>query len=258
MNLIPIIYENEEIIVINKAAGMPVQGGEKIVHSLDRELSVQMGYKIYLVHRLDKDTSGLMIVAKSSAAANKWIKLISSHQVKKEYKAVCIGKPKSSSGKIKENVEEFGVKKFAVTEYRLEKSFFVSLKKKPSDSSDSVENVENVSGKPLEKNQKIAAQPEKSGGLQNGEKIELSLVHLKLETGRMHQIRIHLAKSGCPIAGDDKHGNFRLNKVLRKIAGVKSLLLCSFRLVLPLDEGKREFEIDLPSHIKKVLDCSEN
>lgn len=255
MNLIPIIYENEEIIVINKAAGMPVQGGEKIVHSLDRELSVQMGYKIYLVHRLDKDTSGLMIVAKSSAAANKWIKLISSHQVKKEYKAVCIGKPKSSSGKIKENIEEFGVKKFAVTEYRLEKSFFVSPKKKPADSSDS---VENVSGKSLEKNQKIAAQPEKSGGLQNGEKIELSLVHLKLETGRMHQIRIHLAKSGCPIAGDDKHGNFRLNKVLRKIAGVKSLLLCSFRLVLPLDEGKREFEIDLPSHIKKVLDCSEN
>lgn len=255
MNLIPIIYENEEIIVINKAAGMPVQGGEKIVHSLDRELSVQMGYKIYLVHRLDKDTSGLMIVAKSSAAANKWIKLISSHQVKKEYKAVCIGKPKSSSGKIKENIEEFGVKKFAVTEYRLEKSFFVSPKKKPADSSDS---VENVSGKPLEKNQKIAAQPEKSVGLQNGEKIELSLVHLKLETGRMHQIRIHLAKSGCPIAGDDKHGNFRLNKVLRKIAGVKSLLLCSFRLVLPLDEGKREFEIDLPSHIKKVLDCSEN
>lgn len=252
MNLIPIIYENEEIIVINKAAGMPVQGGEKIVHSLDRELSVQMGYKIYLVHRLDKDTSGLMIVAKSSAAANKWIKLISSHQVKKEYKAVCIGKPKSSSGKIKENIEEFGVKKFAVTEYRLEKSFFVSPKKKPADS------VENVSGKPLEKNQKIAVQPEKSGGLQNGEKIELSLVHLKLETGRMHQIRIHLAKSGCPIAGDDKHGNFRLNKVLRKIAGVKSLLLCSFRLVLPLDEGKREFEIDLPSHIKKVLDCSEN
>lgn len=255
MNLIPIIYENEEIIVINKAAGMPVQGGEKIVHSLDRELSVQMGYKIYLVHRLDKDTSGLMIVAKSSAAANKWIKLISSHQVKKEYKAVCIGKPKSSSGKIKENIEEFGVKKFAVTEYRLEKSFFVSPKKKPADSSDS---VENVSGKPLEKNQKIAAQPEKSGGLKSGEKIELSLVHLKLETGRMHQIRIHLAKSGCPIAGDDKHGNFRLNKVLRKIAGVKSLLLCSFRLVLPLDEGKREFEIDLPSHIKKVLDCSEN
>ena len=255
MNLIPIIYENEEIIVINKAAGMPVQGGEKIVHSLDRELSVQMGYKIYLVHRLDKDTSGLMIVAKSSAAANKWIKLISSHQVKKEYKAVCIGKPKSSSGKIKENIEEFGVKKFAVTEYRLEKSFFVSPKKKPADSSDS---IENVSGKPLEKNQKIVAQPEKSVGLQNGEKIELSLVHLKLETGRMHQIRIHLAKSGCPIAGDDKHGNFRLNKVLRKIAGVKSLLLCSFRLVLPLDEGKREFEIDLPSHIKKVLDCSEN
>ena len=248
MNSISVIYENEEIIVINKAAGMPVQGGEKIVHSLDRELSVQMGYKIYLVHRLDKDTSGLMIVAKSSTAASKWIKLISSHQVKKEYKAVCIGRPKAPSGKIRENIAESGVEKFAVTEYRLEKSFFVSPKINPAGQ---------AAGKSVEKKQEMAAPAEKSACVKDSGKIELSLVHLKLETGRMHQIRIHLAKSGCPIAGDDKHGNFRLNKVLRKTAGVKSLMLCSFRLVLPLDGGKREFEIDLPPHIKNVLDYSE-
>ena len=61
MDRIPIIYENSEIYIINKRAGMPVQGGEKISHPLDEELAKQTGQKVYLVHRLDKDTSGLEI-----------------------------------------------------------------------------------------------------------------------------------------------------------------------------------------------------
>ena len=65
MKTTEIIYENEEIIVINKAAGVSVQGGAGIAHPLDEELSKQMGDKIYLVHRLDKKTSGLMVVAKT-------------------------------------------------------------------------------------------------------------------------------------------------------------------------------------------------
>ena len=89
--IIPIIYENSEIFIINKKAGMPVQGGEKILHSLDTELAKQTGQKVYLVHRLDKETSGLMIAAKNPAAANKWTKLIGSKEVKKEYIAICIG-----------------------------------------------------------------------------------------------------------------------------------------------------------------------
>ena len=59
---IPIIYENEEIFIINKPAGLAVQGGEKIAHSLDNELAKQVGYKVFLVHRLDKETAGLQLV----------------------------------------------------------------------------------------------------------------------------------------------------------------------------------------------------
>ena len=62
---------------INKSAGISVQGGKGITHPLDLELSMQLGYKIFLVHRLDKETAGLMIVAKSPKAAAKWINLIS-------------------------------------------------------------------------------------------------------------------------------------------------------------------------------------
>ena len=85
MNTVPILYENDEIYVINKPAGLAVQGGQGVAHSLDEDFAKQVGQKVYLVHRLDKDTSGLMVVAKSSFAAGMWTKLISSKAVKKEY-----------------------------------------------------------------------------------------------------------------------------------------------------------------------------
>ena len=76
-----------------------------------------------------------------------------------------------------------------------------------------------------------------------GQKIILSKISLILQTGRMHQIRIHLAKQGCPIAGDDQHGNFKLNKLLKKAAGIRHLQLFSVKLTIPLKEGLRSFEI---------------
>lgn len=216
MNLIPILYDNEEIYVINKPAGLAVQGGEHISHSLDVDFSEQVGQKVFLVHRLDKDTSGLMIVAKTPAAANKWTKLISSKEVKKEYIAICCGRINPKNGKINEVLEQHGSKKNAVTFYNVEKEW----------------EIEYIN----EENQQSL--------------INMSSIRLTLETGRMHQIRIHLAKQGCPIAGDDQHGNFKLNKKLKKIAGVKQLLLCSQKLYLPLKKSIKIFEIPLPEHMK--------
>ena len=203
MNPIPIIYQNQEIFIINKKAGMPVQGGEKIAHPLDEELAKQVGQKVYLVHRLDKDTSGLMIVAKSPQAANKWTKLIGSKEVKKEYIAICAGSLKEKKGEISEDIVQHGQTKRAVTHYKVEKEWTI----------------------------------EREGE----EAIQMCRIRLLLETGRMHQIRIHLAKQGCPIAGDDQHGNFKLNKVLRKAAGIKNLQLYSVKLVLPLNDKMETF-----------------
>lgn len=73
---VPIIYENQEIIIINKKQGISVQGGEGVSRPLDKMLSAELGYPVYLVHRLDKETEGLLIVAKSPAAAKKWTNLI--------------------------------------------------------------------------------------------------------------------------------------------------------------------------------------
>ena len=182
-----------------------MQGGPKITHPLDEELAKQTGQKVYLVHRLDKDTSGLMIVAKTPAAANKWTKLIGSKDVEKEYIAVCIGVLPQKQGIINEQIVQHGQTKQAVTHYKVLEEQTVEWE---------------------------------------GQKIILSKVSLILQTGRMHQIRIHLAKQGCPIAGDDQHGNFKLNKLLRKAAGIKHLQLFSVCLTVPLKEGKQSFKIE--------------
>ena len=210
MDKVQIIFENDEIIVLNKPCGLAVQGGQNISHSLDKDLSEALGYKIYLVHRLDKETSGLMIVAKNPMAASKWTKLISSKVVQKEYIAICLGSLLQKKGIIKEDLIQHGQNKSAVTRYEVEKEW-----------------------------------------VSDGEvSVNFSKIRLFLETGRMHQIRIHLSKNNCPIAGDDQHGNFKLNKIIRKQFKIKNLLFCSQKLSLPLEEGMKTFEISLPSSME--------
>ncbi|MBQ1628602.1 MAG: RluA family pseudouridine synthase [Treponema sp.] len=204
MKEIPVLYENDEILVINKPSGVAVQGGAGIVHSLDRELPVQVGYPVYLVHRLDRDTCGLMVVAKSPLAAAKWTKMIGSKLVRKEYTAICVGTLSPKKGTIRSGVVQHGDEKTAVTHYQV------------------------VGEKEIEF---------------ESEKIILSTVKLQLETGRMHQIRIHLSKNGCPIAGDDKHGNFKINKLLRKAAGIKTLQLSATSISLPIDGRETVFAL---------------
>ncbi|QTQ13643.1 RluA family pseudouridine synthase [Treponema parvum] len=224
MNFVPILYENEDIMVIEKPSGMSCQGGHKIFHPLDEELSKQVGYKVYLVHRLDRDTAGLMVVAKSSAAAGRWIKLIGGKQVQKEYKAVCIGTPSGGiSGTITEPVSKGGIEKPAVTGYRVEKIFT------------------------FQDSDKAFAEGRRDFNT------EISLLHLKLGTGRMHQIRIHLAKIGCPIVGDDKYGDFKLNKYLKKTAGVRRLMLACVHLTLPIAGKQKKFEIPEPLYFSDFL-----
>lgn len=208
-NQIYIAYQTDEIIVINKPCGMSTQGGAGAGIPLEEVLEKQLGQKVYLIHRLDRATSGLMIAAKSSIAAAKWANIIKSRQIKKEYMAISIGVPKRAQGTIKTPIALMN----AETKYETVSTGSVA--------------INNGNGKMM-----------------------LSLIRAWLVTGRTHQIRIHLASIGCPIAGDDKHGNFAFNRALKKSCGVKSLCLSSVKLTLP--DGTA-LTAPLPPHISQLI-----
>lgn len=211
MKQIEILYQDDEIFVINKPSGLAVQGGQGVTHSLDRDFAEQVGQPVFLVHRLDKDTAGLMVVAKNGAAASKWTKLAGSGEVKKVYEAVCIGRITPEKGIIRESLVQHGTVRDAVTHYEVVSKWTVN-------------------------------------GGDGSEPVPMEKLRLVLETGRMHQIRIHLAGKGCYIAGDDKHGDFKMNKLLKKCCGIKRLLLASVSIDIPVRGERKVFTISLPDY----------
>jgi len=181
-----ILHEGGDWAVMNKPAGLPVQAGKAVDANLVGELEALWGIKPYLVHRLDRDTSGCLVVARSAAAAKRMGRVLSDPATKKTYLAAVSGILRDPEGEITESVSVHGVQKQARTRYILR--------------------------------QRIGD--------------HASLLELVLDTGRMHQIRLHLAGLGHPILGDDLHGDFALNKILRKEMRLKRLLLFAWRLEL--------------------------
>lgn len=207
MRELQVVHEDEDIIVLDKNSGLAVQGGERVGASLDDLLELRLGHRPFLVHRLDKDTSGLILVAKNKESAARYSALLAGRAVRKVYLAVCAGRLSKREGIIDDPVSTRGEAKEALTRYR------------------------------------VVAQTE-----------GFSLLELELGTGRMHQIRVHLAGIGHPILGDDKYGDFALNKRLRKELGIRKLLLHARRLVIP-GTGKSPLDLiaPLPEHFEPCM-----
>jgi 23S rRNA pseudouridine955/2504/2580 synthase len=205
-----LVYEDNFCAVINKPAGLAVQGGKGVGVSLDNMLAQTWGRRPFLVHRLDKDTSGLILVAKTSEAANRFSRLFGPRGgLIKRYRAICKGRPSPVEGVIKADLAIRGNVKKSETRYRL------------------------LSG----------------GG-------EFSLLELELCTGRMHQIRRHLALTGNPVLGDTQYGDFDLNHRLRKTAKLRHLLLHAFQLIIPEtpDYARLDVTAPLPVYFQPYLD----
>lgn len=167
-----IIFENANFFVINKPQGLPSQGGSGIKISVDDYIhALSPRYK--LVHRLDRDTSGCLAIAKKTMAATAFSEALQTGEIKKKYIAVVAGVPQQKQGFIEFALLKKGAKqermeideagKEAKTEYRLLKKF----------------------GTPEE---------------------PASVVELEPHTGRTHQLRVHMAAIDCPIMGDGKYG----------------------------------------------------
>lgn len=197
------MFENQDIIAIIKPCGVAVQGGAGISNPLIDDIDRIYSKKHFLIHRLDKDTEGILIVGKTSTAAAKYSKILNSPETKKEYIALVSGNVESSNGTIKIPLEKDGRLVNAVSKYKV-----------------------------LEK------------------KSDFTKLAVSIETGRMHQIRIHMAKAGHPIIGDDKYGNFKLNKELKKNMGVKKLMLAAIKLELYISPAEKKiFTCPVPEHI---------
>jgi len=200
MKRIQVLFENDFCMVLEKPAGLAVQGGEGVGVSLDSILQETFTPRPLLVHRLDKDTSGLILTAKNSESAAFFSGLFreGDKRINKQYTAVVKGRPDSPEGTISIDLDIRGRMKQTVTSYKILFSSYIQ-----------------------------------NNGVQiNSGLYKISFLELELGTGRMHQIRRHLSMVENPVLGDDKYGDFKLNKELRKIIGLKHLLLHASRLVI--------------------------
>jgi 23S rRNA pseudouridine955/2504/2580 synthase len=202
MKDIPVLYCDDDVLIVNKPAGLAVQGGEGITVTVLDVLERQTGARVFPVHRLDRDTAGILVVARSSKSAAALTGLFPTGSLVKRYRAIVFGMPPAQEGLIDTPLVREGTTKDATTAYTLESS---------------------VRGH--------------------------SLLALTLGTGRMHQIRSHLAGIGCPILADDKYGDFTRNKEVRKSFGIRKLQLAACSLAIPLAGSVRRFTVPLPDHM---------
>tara|TARA_B100002051_G_scaffold248064_1_gene257710 strand:- start:394 stop:1374 length:981 start_codon:yes stop_codon:yes gene_type:complete len=240
-----IIYEDEDIIVINKNSGLIVHPGagnkdETLVNGLlylyKNNLSNLNGeFRPGIVHRIDKDTSGIIVVAKNNHAHALLSEQFSKHTISRKYVALVWGVIRPLNGKIstlisrsKKNRQLMSVSdrlgKKAVTNYKTIKTF--SSKEIP----------------------------------------KISLVECILETGRTHQIRVHLEYKGNPLVGDKKYGkkktkfkkiNKKFNEILSSFSR-QALHAKSLGFIHPTKKKFVNFDSRLPNDFKKMLDFLDN
>ena len=197
------IYENDDLIVANKPAGIPVDGDESdtLLNRALLYLNQQGEYKesdLYtpaLCHRLDTGTSGLVIIAKTPEAEELFLSAIKNREVQKTYLCVTFGRPMPPD---------------ATLGGYLLKDADRGIVKIVEDKQPGARDVET-------RYETIAV----SG--------RLALLKVQLITGRTHQIRAHMASIGCPILGDSKYGNNSANRELK----LKYQALCAWELTMP-------------------------
>lgn len=228
---IPTIFEDNDILVINKPAHLLVHPVSRFAKATRDEPKTLIEFLVSkypdaeLVHRLDQDTSGVMVVAKNQKAYDFLKEQFLNRTIKKKYLALVHGILKDKKGIVVKSISKsrkrggsqtiapIGKNREAVTRYEVIQEFF--------------------------------AKGESALGGQN-----YSLLEVSPETGRTHQIRVHLASIGHPIVGDDKY-KFKRQK---NIEGLNRQFLHAKYLKLSLLDGEiKEFYAELPEELSNIL-----
>ena len=231
-----IIYEDDALLVIDKPAGTAVHGGSGVSFGVIEQIRRARPEACYLelVHRLDKDTSGLLMIAKKRSALVKLHEAIRNDHPKKIYLALGVGKLPNDSFHVK-------LPLFKYTGAQGEKMVRVS---EDGQSAHTIFRVLNRFS---------------DGLLHQVGLSHLTLVQATLKTGRTHQIRVHLQSQHCPIAGDERYGDYQANKRLQKL-GLKRMFLHAAELHLdhPLTGEKLILKAPLPQDLAQFVLMLEN
>ncbi len=217
-----IIYEDKLLLVLNKDSGLAVHGGSGISFGLIELLRASRPEQksLELVHRLDRDTSGCLMVAKKRSALRTLHELQQQGKVQKRYWALLYGSWDKNFKRVK-----------------------LPLKKNTLKSGERVVRID-PEGKPAHTEFRVLQRYE-----------EVMLVEATLKTGRTHQIRVHAQSLGTPIVGDDKYGMDEVNRVFRQ-NGVKRLFLHAKRLRFSWPDTAQVYDFDAPlsEDLNKALD----
>jgi 23S rRNA pseudouridine955/2504/2580 synthase len=222
------LYEDDDLLVLNKPPGLAVQGGTKTTQHIDRLLE-GLGdgpeTRPRLVHRLDRDTSGVLVIAKRRAVAAKLGRAFQTRSVRKIYWALVNGVPKPPQGKIE-----------------------AALVKAAGPEGDRVR-------KARAGEQDVAQSAVTHYAVMDRAGQTVSLVSLKPVTGRQHQLRAHMAIIGHPILGDEKYPS-----AAEFPAGIeKKLYLLARRISFPHPSGEGVVDVTapLPPHMEQALNLFE-
>lgn len=221
-----VIYEDDQILALNKPAGLSSQGGRAQANTLDELLwaFARPGHaRPRLIHRLDRDTSGVILTAKTKPAAGFLGKAVMGRRVKKTYLAIVApGAPEPASGIIDTPMRRETIGREA---------YMRICEADHPDAETALTRYRTL----------------KSGA-------GAALVELSPETGRMHQLRVHMAGVGRPISGDVRYGG----ALTLAGAAVPRLMLHAAALDFPHpDGGRRRIEAPLPADVQAVLKAAE-
>jgi len=223
---LPIVFEDDALIAVNKPPGLAVHGGSGISHGLIESLrAARPGARfLELVHRLDRDTSGLLLVAKTRPALTALHAALRDGAVDKRYLVLVRGRWRDEK-----RVVRLALHKFATRE------------------GERRVRVDDAMGRE-------AVTTFRRQQLFRVHEPPMALLEAELGTGRTHQIRVHLAHLGFPLAGDDKYGDFAWNKVLAR-EGLTRMFLHAWKLAFrhPVTGVPVALEAPLPADLAGYL-----
>ncbi len=232
----PVLLEDEHVLAIDKPAGVAVHGGSGVSFGVIEQLrqARPQAKLLELVHRLDRETSGVLLVAKKRSALTSLQDQFRERETGKTYLALVSGAWPANRKVIDQPLHKYLLPTSAGAAAGERRVKVVSR-----DDPDGMRSITLV---------KVARTL-----------ADFTLLEVTIKTGRTHQIRVHLASAGHPIVGDDKYGDFELNKALAKSGagpGLRRMFLHAWRLQFthPADGRRVELIAELPEELRQFVD----